>query len=96
VEITTPDLAVQEAVGERLQSRAVDVERLMGAIESGVRRAGALRQAILAVAYSGRLTGRSSDTDMVDGLVDQEPGQDVRARPGLNEVPIRDTRTEYR
>lgn len=71
VTIPVPDLATQRAIAESLASRAEQADRLSGVVDVIGGRAKSLRQTILAAAFSGRLTGRSSDTDVISELAEE-------------------------
>ncbi len=72
IRIRVPRLAIQREVGERLACRAEDADRLEGAADASSRRATSLRRAVLAAAFSGRLTGHGSDTDVIKELAEEE------------------------
>lgn len=65
--IPQPD--VQEHLVAAESRLAADVRRLTEALETATRRSSALRRALLAAAFSGRLTGRSSDLDIAEELM---------------------------
>jgi type I restriction enzyme S subunit len=72
LQIPVPPVAVQAS----LSAEATDLNarrlRLAGQIATTHTRSEALRRALLAAAFSGRLTGRSSDSELVEELADQE------------------------
>lgn len=73
IRICVPHLAIQREVGERLSFRAEDADRLERAAEASGRRANSLRRAVLAAAFSGRLTGQGTDTEHIEELAEEEP-----------------------
>lgn len=68
VELPLPDLEAQRRIAQRLLG-AADVEaRSRTAIDVALGREAQLRRALLAAAFSGRLTGRSSDLDLAEEM----------------------------
>jgi type I restriction enzyme S subunit len=72
VEFPVPPRAEQQALVELAQERLEAVKRLETAIDAQAKRANGLRRAILAAAFSGRLTGHGSDTDVISELAEEE------------------------
>lgn len=68
IDLPTPDLAVQREVCTRMALVRSTQERLATSLAVSARRSEALRRALLAAAYSGRLTGGASDMDMVEEM----------------------------
>ena len=66
-----PAIEDQAAAVERYQDARRVIERLLVQLEQQRRRAAILRQSLLAAAFSGRLTGRSSDTDVIVELAEE-------------------------
>lgn len=68
--VPLPDLHTQRVVLERLNEVHSGHERTTTAAVVAERRAELLRRALLAAAFSGRLTGRASDMEMVEVMAD--------------------------
>jgi type I restriction enzyme S subunit len=68
LDIPVPTLAQQEEWVSRASERRASEQRLAEAVQAAGRRAKSLRRALLAAAFSGRLTGRSSDLDRAEEL----------------------------
>ncbi|RBJ10509.1 hypothetical protein DRA43_02480 [Micromonospora provocatoris] len=68
VAIRLPDLSVQAEVVKRVQEALDHANRLTAATGAARRRGTLLRRALLDAAFSGRLTGRASDMDVVEEL----------------------------
>ncbi|MEU6336318.1 restriction endonuclease subunit S [Streptomyces cellulosae] len=66
--VPAPDLPVQQTILERMGEHNAAVQRLSRQVEWEQARAGSLRRAILAAAFSGRLTGATSDRERVEEL----------------------------
>ncbi|MEU0180208.1 restriction endonuclease subunit S [Streptomyces sp. NPDC006207] len=64
--VPTPDLPAQQTILERMGEHNAAVQRLSRQVEWEQARAGSLRRAILAAAFSGRLTG-APDAEQVEG-----------------------------
>jgi len=73
VEFPVPPLAEQKALVDLAGERLEAVSRIEGSIQAQMRRAAGLRRAILAAAFSGRLTGHGSDSDVISELAEEEP-----------------------
>ena len=70
--IVIPDIEVQREVAGGFLEVRDSVDRLTAVI-AGIRsRNRTLRRSLLAAAFSGRLTGRASDSDVIDTIADQE------------------------
>ena len=65
-------LATQRRLVAVLIEHEFQSDRLRGELTRSVQRGAALRRALFAAAFSGRLTGRSSDSELVEELADQE------------------------
>ena len=65
-----PDLSIQAAIVNRLDSSHQQVEQLKSGLSDVRRRAQLLRSALLTAAFRGRLTGRSSDMDLVEEMAE--------------------------
>ncbi|MGW7003149.1 restriction endonuclease subunit S [Streptomyces sp. NPDC054933] len=63
-----PGLPAQQTILERMGEHNAAVQRLSRQVEWEQARAGSLRRAILAAAFSGRLTGATSDLERVEEL----------------------------
>lgn len=72
VEFPVPTLAEQKDLVDLARERLEAVSRIEGSIQAQAKRAAALRRATLAAAFSGRLTGRGSDADVLEALAEQE------------------------
>jgi len=70
--IPLPSLAEQEHASNQLAEAREAYRRLTHALVHAERRSTRLRQALLAAAFSGRLTGRSPDSELIEELADQE------------------------
>lgn len=66
--IPVPPMGDQPAIVRRVQERLAVAARAMDAIAEQERRSVALRRALLTAAFSGRLTGRSTDTEVVEEM----------------------------
>lgn len=69
--LAVPPLRVQGELIQTLGDIATAASRLRGETSRGVVRASSLRRAVLTAAFSGRLTGRSSDTDVISELTEE-------------------------
>lgn len=72
IEIPLPELTEQRDGVRALDAVRLAQRRLAQALSVTSIRGAALRRAILAAAFSGQLTGRSSDTGIIESLADQE------------------------
>lgn len=72
IEIPLPELTEQRDGVRALDAVRLAQRRLAQALSVASIRGAALRRAILAAAFSGQLTGRSSDTGIIESLADQE------------------------
>lgn len=70
LEIPIPDLAVQHEIVQRGEQSRAESQRLSEALQASLTRSAHLRRALLAAAFSGKLTGAASDVDRVEELVD--------------------------
>jgi type I restriction enzyme S subunit len=68
VAIRLPDLSVQAEVIKRVQEALDHADRIAAAMDAARRRSASLRRALLDAAFTGRLTGRASDMDLVEEL----------------------------
>lgn len=66
--VPVPSLESQAELTMRLDATSAQTVRLAQAVGAAERRADALRRALLQAAFSGRLTGASSDVDRVEEL----------------------------
>jgi type I restriction enzyme S subunit len=66
--VPIPDLEIQRSFIERVDEVELIKARTIGAEETGRSRGRLLRQALLAAAFSGRLTGRTSDMEIVEEM----------------------------
>lgn len=67
-----PPLQLQESLVAQLSEQRAALDRLREQVAMAERREQSLRQAVLAAAFSGRLTGHGSDTDVLEELAEQE------------------------
>jgi type I restriction enzyme S subunit len=70
--IPVPNLERQNAAVSSLREVRESVSRLQDGIFQAAARGKSLRRAVLAAAFSGRLTGYGSDTDVLEELAEQE------------------------
>lgn len=68
--VIVPPPGVSTGVAAGLRARLDDVKRLEAAIQQSRQRTDALRRAVLAAAFEGRLTGRCADDDIVEEMAD--------------------------
>lgn len=66
-----PDLDRQHAIVAEFDDLARAVARIAGEVDRGAGQSAALRRAVLTAAFAGRLTGRSSDTDVIEELAEE-------------------------
>jgi len=70
--VIVPPPGVAKAVAAKLADDMASFDRLESEVVRAATRAGQLRRSLLAAAFSGQLTGRSSDTDIIEDLADEE------------------------
>lgn len=70
IPVALPDLSAQQRLLAYVHGCLQAVDRLDSQLHAAKLRGGALRRAVLAAAFSGQLTGASSDLDRVEELVD--------------------------
>lgn len=70
--IPVPSLERQTAAVAELRQVRESVSRLQASISAGVARGDSLRRALLAAAFSGRLTGHGADADVISELAEKE------------------------
>jgi type I restriction enzyme S subunit len=68
VTLVVPSIQQQHVLVTAVHERLDAVAELSKSLAVSVRRCGSLRRSLLAAAFSGRLTGRSSDMDVVEAL----------------------------
>jgi type I restriction enzyme, S subunit len=68
IAVPVPDLPTQARVVESVDSLIDQSQRLDSALEAASQRGNVLRRALLNAAFSGRLTGRSTDTEIVEQI----------------------------
>lgn len=66
--VPVPPLGQQAAVRDELSLQLARCQLLEAELDRAATRSAALRRALLAAAFSGRLTGRSTDTEVVEEL----------------------------
>ncbi|MCR6491433.1 restriction endonuclease subunit S [Cellulomonas sp. P24] len=67
--VPVPDLATQRQIVSRAEDVDSDLTGLEAAILTSAKRGASLRRALLAAAFAGRLTGRTSDLDRAEEMV---------------------------
>lgn len=70
--LPVPPLEVQEELIQAFNELEAAAERLRSQAVRGLTRAQSLRRALLAAAFSGRLTGHGSDTDVISEVAEEE------------------------
>lgn len=73
IELPIPSMADQRRVVRRVTDVQDGEHRLAEALDQSMRRGASLRRALLDAAFSGRLTGRSTDSEIVDEIAAQQP-----------------------
>lgn len=68
VQVPVPAIEVQSTIAARAYSLRTAIHAVAGSIESAERRSLALRRAMLAAAFSGRLAGRHTDKEVIEEL----------------------------
>lgn len=68
VQVPVPGLEAQSRIAAHAGSARTVIDATAGSIKSVERRSFALRQAVLTAAFSGRLTGRHTDQEVIDEL----------------------------
>jgi type I restriction enzyme S subunit len=68
IEIPVPDLDTQRALIAELSTFEESVRRLMAGLEAAERRTELLRRSLLASAFSGQLTGSSTDIERIEEM----------------------------
>lgn len=71
LEVPVPPLQLQESLVAQLSEQRAALDRLREQVSMAERREQSLRQAVLAAAFSGRLTGHGSDTDAIKELAEE-------------------------
>jgi type I restriction enzyme, S subunit len=66
--VPVPPRAVQAALVQQIEDQMAGIERLRTELRASLHHSRALRNALLAAAFSGRLTGRSSDINVVEEM----------------------------
>ena len=69
-EMWVPDLEVQRSLVAEYRERRVVADRLAHELNAQLRRSVSMRRSLLAAAFSGRLTGASSDVDRIEELAE--------------------------
>lgn len=72
VEFPLPPLTEQQDLVGLASERLEAMSRIESSIEAQTKRADALRRSLLGAAFSGRLTGHTSDIDVIDELTEEE------------------------
>lgn len=73
VQVPVPTLDLQSTIAARASSSRRAIDTVAGTIESVERNSLALRRAMLAAAFSGKLTGRNTDEEVIEQLADVRP-----------------------
>jgi hypothetical protein len=68
IKICIPNLESQQAAVRQVKQGLDEVQRLTVGVKRAVAGSRGLRQSLLAAAFSGRLTGRSTHVDLAEGL----------------------------
>ena len=66
--VPSPERMVQEATVAKLEADLAASDRFESAIRHGVTKSTSLRRALMDAAFSGRLTGRSGDEDLIEEM----------------------------
>jgi type I restriction enzyme S subunit len=66
--IPVPPRPLQDGLVQAISDRLAAIDRLNAGLRSGQQRSVVLRRALLDAAFSGRLTGRASDTEIVEEM----------------------------
>lgn len=64
--VPVPPRATADLIVQKIDDHLIGVTRLDDAIDAALKRREALRRAVLAAAFSGRLTGASTDTEIIE------------------------------
>ena len=70
IPIPVPPLGTQRRIVEELDAIGITTSYVRRACSEGLSRAAALRRAILAAAFEGKLTGRHTDTEVIEEMAD--------------------------
>jgi len=68
--IPCPSIHEQRAALERMSAFQSDADRLEVSVREGLLRSEALKSAVLAAAFAGRLTGASTDTEIIEEMAE--------------------------
>ncbi len=68
--VVVPAPGVSTGIVARLRGQMNDIDRLERATRASIARRSALRRAVLAAAFEGKLTGRHTDAEMIEELTD--------------------------
>lgn len=66
LQIPLPALAVQRRLVEDASTALIEADRLQAAVGAAKRRADSMRRALLAAAFSGKLSGRRTDVEVIE------------------------------
>ncbi len=72
LEVPVPPMQLQEGLVAQLAEQREALDRLREQVAMTERREQSLRQAVLAAAFSGRVTGHGSDTDVIEEFAKEE------------------------
>lgn len=64
--IPIPDIKTQQAIVQRVRTVRSALDRARGALLAADHRGSALRRAVLAAAFEGKLTGRHTDQEIIE------------------------------
>lgn len=81
--VIIPPLGTSSQIVDRLHASLGSLNRLDAALDSAAHRSRSLRRALLAAAFSGRLTGRSSDLDLAEEPATEAVPVGLRCDTGL-------------
>ena len=70
--VIVPPNGVAVRVVQKIREERESFDRLQRSIDEAVARSSRLRRALLAAAFSGRLTGHGSDRDVIEELAEEE------------------------
>lgn len=73
IEVPVPEHSVQESALEHLAAVVASRERLAVALDTAKGRSDLLRRSVLAAAFEGKLTGRHTDTEVIEEMAAGRP-----------------------
>ena len=75
IEVPVPEHSVQESALEHLAAVVASRERLAVALDTAKGRSDLLRRSVLAAAFEGKLTGRHTDTEVIEEMAAGRPSR---------------------